>query len=147
MTQVSRRYLSPSVQKRMYEILIKGVSKARYGDDIVNFLTDLLSPTERIMLAKRLAIAYLLIKGNYTQREISQVLKVSLTTIQKVSLALNIKGECYRKIINSLRREEKIEAFMNGIADILNSVPPPKRDWGTWQRSKNEEQIKRRKAF
>lgn len=97
MAQVSKRYLSPDVQERMFEIFVNAFSKAKYKRDIGKFLMDLLSSTEKIMLAKRLAIAYLLVKKGWTHREISQMLKLSLITIQRVSLVLNIQGNGYRK--------------------------------------------------
>lgn len=147
MTQVSKRYLAPNVQKRMYEILIKAISKASYSQDIIQFLTDLLSPTEQIMLAKRLAIAYLLVKEDWTTREITQILKVSLTTVNRVSLTLNIQGRGYRKIIKSLIRDEKVEEFMNKIADAITSIPPKGQDWSRWRREKEAKKLSRRKAF
>lgn len=147
MTQLSKRYLPPNVQKRMYEILIKAISKARLENDVINFLTDLLSLTEQAMLAKRLAIAYLLVENKYTRREISKILKVSLTTIQRVSLTLNIQGTGYRKIVQSLVKDEKIEEFMNKIATIITSVPPKGRNWNEWRKEREQLKKTRRKAF
>ena len=147
MTQVSKRYLSPNIQERMFEIFVNAISKAKYKSDVDGFLMDLLSPTERIMLAKRLAIAYLLVKKSWTHREISKILKVSLTTIQRVSLTLNIQGNGYRKIINSLLREEGVEAFMNRLADAITAIPPTKRDWKTWRTDRERGKRERSKAF
>lgn len=147
MTQVSKRYISPDVQERMFEVFINAVSKAKYRSDVENFLTDLLSPTERIMLAKRLAIAYLLVKKSWTYREISKILKVSLTTVQRVSLTLNVQGNGYRKIVGSLLRDEKIENFMNKVADAITAIPPGGRDWKQWRKEREAEKRARRKVF
>ena len=147
MTQVSKRYLSPNAQKRMYEILIKAISKASYSQDIIQFLTDLLSPTEQIMLAKRLAIAYLLLKGTWTHREISKILKVSVTTIQRVSFTINTGGKGYKKIIGALTRDEKIEAFIEKLTDTITSIPPTGRNWSNWRKDREDAKIKRSKAF
>lgn len=147
MTQVSKRYLSPEAQKRMHTILIKAIVKANSKGDVIHLLTDLLSRTEQLMLAKRLAIAYLLIKKEYTHREISKILKVSVTTIQRVTLSLNLDGNGYRKVIKSLMNEEKVEDFMNKIADVITSIPPAKNDWKTWRANREQEKRERSKAF
>ncbi|TSC90177.1 MAG: hypothetical protein G01um10145_281 [Microgenomates group bacterium Gr01-1014_5] len=147
MTQVSKRYLSSDVQKRMFEVFINAVSKAKYRRDVASFLTDLLSPTERIMLAKRLAIAYLLVKKSWTYREISQILKVSLATIQRVSLVLNVQGDGYRKIVNSLLKDEQIENFMNKVADAITVIPPGGANWKQWRKEREAEKRSRTKAF
>lgn len=152
MTQVSKRYLSPEVKDRIFEILIKAVSKASAKDDVVSFLTDLLSPVERTMLAKRLAIAYLLLKGGHTYREISEMLKVSLGTIERVVLTLNIQGAGYKKITAAMMRDEKIEEFIERIGEALPELPLPKgQDWKRVTREREEAKRKyrqkRTKAF
>lgn len=131
----------------MYEIFISAISKAKYQYDVANFLTDLLSPIERTMLAKRLGIAYLLVKGNWTHREISQILKVSLATIQRVALVLNVQGDGYRKIVNSLLRDQQIENFMNKVADAITAIPPGGADWKRWRKEREAGKRARRKAF
>jgi|SRR3989344_3559610 len=151
MTQVSRRYLSPEVKSRMYEILIKGVDNARGNKQIVPFLTDLLSGPEQIMLAKRLAIAYLLIQDIYTRREMADILKVSLTTIQRVSTVLDIEGAGYRDIVNSLLRDEKVESFMDRLGDTvtgaLESMTKVRGDYGARLPDPDRQRSKRIKAF
>jgi len=146
-TQVSKRYLSPNIQERMFEIFVNAISKAKYKSDVDGFLMDLLSPTERIMLAKRLAIAYLLVKKDWTHREISRILKVSLATIQRVSLVLNVQGNGYRKIVNSLLKDEQIENFMNKIADAITVIPPGGANWKQWRKERGAEKRSHRKAF
>ncbi|KKU82653.1 MAG: hypothetical protein UY10_C0027G0002 [Microgenomates group bacterium GW2011_GWA2_47_8] len=131
----------------MFEIFVNAISKAKYKSDVDGFLMDLLSPTERIMLAKRLAIAYLLVKKDWTHREISRILKVSLATIQRVSLVLNVQGNGYRKIVNSLLKDEQIENFMNKIADAIAVIPPGGANWKQWRKEREAEKRSHRKAF
>lgn len=149
MTQVSRRYLSPQVKDRMYEILIKAIGAARQRGETIHFLTDLLSGPEQIMLAKRLAIAYLLLQGNYTTREISEILKVSLTTIQRVSTVLDTEGSGYREIVNSLLRDEKVQKFMDGVAGAvvgtIEAFTKKRPDYGSRIPDPNQSQNKNKK--
>lgn len=131
----------------MYEILVKAVSKANYSKDTVNFLTDLLSAPEREMLAKRLAIAYLLVKDIYTYRGISQLLNVGLGTIQRVSKVLDEEGAGYRKIVNSLMKEEQVEEFMAKIAEKITAIPTRGKGSGVWRAVNKKIRTRKRKAF
>lgn len=65
MTQVSKYPVHRDVEKRMFEIFKTTISNLKHSEEIEDFLEDFLSPVEKIMLAKRLAIAVLLAK-NYT---------------------------------------------------------------------------------
>lgn len=121
----------------MYEILVGSIARAQKKGDVVNFLTDLLSLPEREMLAKRLAIAYLLIREKYTHREVSQILKVGLGTIQRVARVLEDEGEGYRKIITSLKRDISVEKFMDGLVELISNLDPrPGPNYGTIPRYK-----------
>ena len=88
MTQVSKRIVHKQIESRMYETLFEAIKHLRSKEEIQLFLTDLLSPTERTMLAKRLAIAALLMRA-YEYESIMNMLKVSSATISKVALVLN----------------------------------------------------------
>ena len=80
MTQVSRLPLPKKLEEQMYTLFRRVLSELHSEGDITDFLDDLLTPTEKVMLAKRLAIAFLLEKG-YDQRAIHTILKVSTTTV------------------------------------------------------------------
>ena len=63
MTQVSRIRLPKAVEDQMHGALRKALADLRTEEEVGEFLEDLLTPTEKIMLGKRLAIAILLDKG------------------------------------------------------------------------------------
>ena len=88
----------------MYETLFEAIKHLRSKEEIQLFLTDLLSPTERTMLAKRLAIAALLMRA-YEYESIMNMLKVSSATISKVALVLN-HNQGYKNTINKIARSE-----------------------------------------
>src|SRR3989344_8919319 len=135
--RASKKYISPQTRERMYEILVKAISRANHQKDIVNFLTDLLSPPEREMLAKRLAIAYLLVREKYTHREISNILKVGLGTIQRVSRVLEDEGSGYRKIITTLKKDVSVEEFIDGLVELIGNLDlRPGPNYGTIPRYK-----------
>ena len=109
MTRISRFPVKNNVLEKLFDLLFEAVGKQTSQDDFSQVIYDLLSPTERIMVAKRVAIIFLLMKKiNYFN--ISDVLKVSPNTIAKFQL---IKQDS-KGIVKSLKkivRNEKIVSF------------------------------------
>lgn len=122
MAQVSRYPIPKEVADRIFDIFIKTLIKVKYESEAKNLASDLFSPTEKIMLAKRLSIAFLLMK-DYEYREISRMLKVSLTTIASVSLSLKFGSNGYKVILERIAKEEKLEEFFLNIAEKSLSLP------------------------
>ena len=75
MSQVSKRFVHKQVESKMYETLFEALKHLKSKEEIQSFLADLLSPIEKTMLAKRLAIAALLMR-NYDYQTIMDMLKV-----------------------------------------------------------------------
>ena len=147
MTQVSKIPLRKEIENRIFEIFLESLAKVRFKEEVNKFIQDLLSPTEQLMLAKRLSIAFLLHKG-YDQRSICRILKVSLSTVNRVSLKLQLAGEGYNKIIKEIIRDEKIDEFWQKLDDSLSEIVPPRnRDWSHWQQERFQAKISRSKAF
>lgn len=63
MSIVSRRKVSDRIENQINQTFWEAISKLTSKEEVTLFLNDLLSPTEKIVLAKRLAIAVLLSKG------------------------------------------------------------------------------------
>ncbi|MBI3092664.1 MAG: hypothetical protein HYZ02_00295 [Candidatus Levybacteria bacterium] len=151
MTQVSKYPISKDVADRIFEVFIKSLIKIKNDKDAKDLADDLFSPTEKIMLAKRLAIAFLLMRG-YQYREISKLIKVSLTTIANVNLSLNYGKGGYKRILESIAKEEKLEEFFENIAEKLLSVPAKSlKGGGVWrylhQEVKQAKRKRQRSAF
>ncbi|MFH1244469.1 MAG: Trp family transcriptional regulator, partial [bacterium] len=124
MSQVSRRYLNPKVEQQIFDTFVESFTSLSSAQKAEGFLYDLLSPVEQIMLGKRLAIAYMLIKG-YSQRAIADTLKVSQPTVTKVNASLKI-GTGYRAIISHMLQKEKVVAFFDKLEEKLDKMLPPK---------------------
>lgn len=122
MSQVSKYPIPKNVADRIFNIFIKTLIKIKDEKDAQNLADDLFSPTEKIMLAKRLAIAFLLLKG-YQYREVSKLLRVSLTTIASVSSSLNYGSSGYTNILQRISKEENLEEFFLNIAEKSLSLP------------------------
>ncbi len=130
MTQVSKYPLPKPLEDQMFSLFYKALAGLHFPGEIKVFLDDLLSPTEKTMLAKRLTIALLLVK-DYDQRSISQTLKVSLTTVTKINFWLNTKGRGYRKVIDKFLKEEKWEEFWQKLGDFVSEATDTKHKLST----------------
>ncbi|KKU87747.1 hypothetical protein A3A64_02200 [Candidatus Gottesmanbacteria bacterium RIFCSPLOWO2_01_FULL_48_11] len=150
MTQVSRYPLRKEVEERVYEVLMESIAAAKTRGTVTKLLNDLLSPTEQLMIAKRLSIALLLIK-KYDQRTISKWLKVSLGTVSKVSLALQKGHGGYQAVIGSILRKEELKEFLQKIDDALAAVlgpaGPGSSNWGKWKKERWQSRMDSQKAF
>ena len=147
MAQVSRYPLTKEVEERVFEILLKTIADLKKHQEIDEFLKDFLSPTERIMLAKRLTIAILLGKG-YDYRQIREILKVTPGTIAAVNLKLKYAGKGYKKVVGKVLKEEKIEKLLGKVNNVLEeSLPPKGRNWSEWRKKRWKEARKQQKPF
>lgn len=147
MTQVSKIPLRKEIEKRIFEIFLTSLSRVRQKEEVKDFIDDLLSPIEQLMLAKRLSIAFLLKKG-YDQRSICRILKVSLSTINRVSLHLRLGGKGYGKVIKEIIKEEKSDDFWQKLDNFISDIVPPKgRDWSNWRRERRATILSRQKPF
>lgn len=147
MTQISRYPVHKKVEERMFEVLRETISDLRNGQDIEDFLHDFLSPVEKIMLAKRLSIAVFLHKG-YRYATISSILRVTPPTIAQVSLLLKYSGKGYKKAVDKISRNEKMNEFWQAIEDMLAKIPSAKgSDWVYERREYEKKKRVRKKAF
>ena len=126
MSQVSKRYLSQKTQERIFSLFITGLLYSDSKDLTASLVEDLFTPTERVMLAKRFSIAYMLLEG-YDYDSIAHILKVSKSTIGNVSLWLKEKGAGFRKVIEKIKRHEAAKKVLDDIKDafedFIASVP------------------------
>lgn len=121
MPQVSRRPLKKETENRITDLFFRSVTLCASAKQAADFIDELLTPTEKIMLIKRLAIAYLLL-GGYSYDMIGSALKVSRTTVGMVSLKLQTKGNGMRAILESLRTDKKRGDFFSELGDVVIDV-------------------------
>jgi uncharacterized protein YerC len=136
MTQISKHPIEPKVEKRIYEIFIDSIKNSKNTNDIVDFLNDLLTPTEKVVLAKRLAVAYVLMKGDLDYRQISKTLRVSLGTIAKIHATFALQGNGYKKIISKMLLKQSIKKSFSELGDAFTSIPPKGANIGRWKKDR-----------
>lgn len=147
MTQISKYPISKAVEQRIFEMFFGTIVDLKNSEDVSSFLEDFLTPTEKMMLAKRLAVAVMLSK-NYDYRDIRKTLRVSFPMIASVNLWLKYKGRGYRKVIEQILRKEKIGEFWQKVDDVITDiVPPGHSNWSYWRSKKWQEKMSKAKPF
>lgn len=121
MTQVSKFHLEQTIQKQLYDELSFTISELKDKKEVDAFLSEFLTKTERIMLAKRLGIAVLLIKG-YSYRSISKVLRVSFPTIRSIQFWLDHGGKEYKSAVDKIILKEDIKKFFNKVDFLIDTI-------------------------
>lgn len=148
MGQVSKRQLSSKTKERIFSLFLNGISLCSSADKAASLIDDLLTQTEKIMVAKRFCIAFMLTNG-YDYRTIQDTLKVSLTTIGTVALWLKEKGNGYRMIFKMIRKKESAqkiwEEIADGVEDYMSLVPG--RNWSETRRQLWQNRRDRQKPF
>ena len=107
MTYVSPKPLSNKILKRIGDLLVAEIARAKTSPQARTFIEALLTDSEYIMLAKRFAIVVLLSEGA-SYRYIQNILKVSLATVFRIQ-QLRKKGVFEDFVACTYRREKRRE--------------------------------------
>jgi len=134
MSQVSKYKLSNKVYERIFSLfpqfLYKMTSKGKQRDLVDAFFTR----TEKIVFAKRITIAFMLVKG-YSYRQISQKIKVSTSTILKIADSLKSHSDSITKELQVISADDSFKEFLGSIGYSINKILPPRGgNWSAWRR-------------
>src|SRR3989344_584455 len=108
MPHVSRYKLTPSTEQELIKTLELVLTKISKEEDLSDFLLALLTPTERIMLAKRLAIIILLKEG-LTESSIASALHVTRITVSRLQFFQEARGKGYDIALEILKKEKLLD--------------------------------------
>lgn len=106
----------------MSEEFITTISKLNGRKEIQGFLQELLTPTERIMLAKRLA-AILMIKKGYRFTAVERALKLSPSSV--IRFWKLTKERPLTFIFKEMRRKEASRKFWEELDSLIRLGLPP----------------------
>lgn len=113
MIRISYFKIKKEDYNKIFSIFYKVIGETEDKDEFSQILVDLLTPAERIMLIKRIAIIYLLLK-DIDYLTICNVLKVSNGTVSKYRLLMeDSKGIV--PVIKKMIKNEKIWLFFEEI--------------------------------
>jgi len=135
MARISRRPIKEEILQKVFALFFEIVGKKTNLRDFKSVISEILSPVERIMIAKRVAIVYLLLKG-IDQRSISNVLKVSNATVSKFAVLME-KSTGVVPSFNKILTNDKILDFLDQMFDALFPPGTYGTNWkAAWERRK-----------
>ncbi len=121
MPHVSKRELTKNEFRQIYKNFLELVVRSKDKELMDRFFWEFLTPTEKIMLSKRLAIVCLLEKG-LSSYEIWNMLKVSSSTVDRIGKYWE-RGK-YAHIVKILKNSDsKLWKAIEKVADILTPHP------------------------
>lgn len=113
MIRISYFKIKQEDYKKIFSIFYKVLGETEDKEEFSRILIDLLTPAERIMLIKRIAVIYLLLK-DIDYLTICKVLKVSNGTVSKYRLLMeDSKGIV--PVIKKMIKNEKVWLFFEEI--------------------------------
>ncbi|OGH11304.1 MAG: hypothetical protein A3B38_00565 [Candidatus Levybacteria bacterium RIFCSPLOWO2_01_FULL_36_13] len=118
MPQVSRIKLDSETEKKLIEVLETVVSKIDNKEQMQTFLSSLLTPTEKLMLAKRLAVV-VLIKEGLNDSQIANSLHLTRITVSKMRYYLEARGKGYDIALKILRNEKLMGEFKSLLEGLI----------------------------
>lgn len=110
MPHVSKIKLNKKAEEELIKNLDLVLSKIGKNEEMVPFLNSLLTETERLMIAKRLAVILLLEHGLHDV-QISNMLHVTRMTISKMRLFYEGRGKDLKIGVKKLAEQKNIEDF------------------------------------
>ncbi len=133
MPHVSINKLHKKALEQLLDKLGYAIANLRGRAEIDLFFNDLLTPNERIMLAKRLAIV-LMLEKRFTFAQISSVLKVSEATISMMRERIDNGGNGFRLVVKKFEADARINKFFEKIEELFENVSlPPRVGKGRWK--------------
>lgn len=141
MVRNSRFVLSEDLLEKLFDLFFEVVGNQSSKSEFKKIFVDLLTPAERIMLAKRVAIIYLLMK-KIEYYNICDRLKVSPSTVAKYSLLME-KSEGIVSTSKEIVKIDKVKIFLE---EVFNNIFAPGKigiDWKiAWENKKSLENKK-----
>jgi uncharacterized protein YerC len=121
MPHVSRHAPTKKISDKIFERMLEAMTTKGSLRDRQNFILDMLTPTERIMLSKRFAVVYMLTKG-YSFSDIQETLRISPSTINRIWDA--IQRDKYSSIVARIGRVGKKGDMVDIVQWIADLLPP-----------------------
>jgi len=114
---------SKTIEKQIFSLFYQLVADVKSPREVEVLFADLLSTTERQVVAKRLAIALFLDKGR-SYDNIKQALKVSSATIASVQEQMGNPG--IQLALNKVKAEEWADQWAGKISNLVGKILPSK---------------------
>ena len=129
MVNISKKKLKKDILDQINNRLINTIAQLETNLSTKNFINDLLSEFEKIVLAKRLSVIFML-QENISWYRISRLLNLSPTTVRKIAREIDLAG--YENIIKIAKQKKNKVTFWAGMDLVLRAGIPPIVGKGRW---------------
>ena len=119
--RLSKKKITPKVEKEIYRLFYQTMADLRSPDEARAFFEEILTKTERQAIAKRLAVAVYLEKGQ-SYEEIKKALKISSATVANVA-EQSKKGEGFEVALKKVRADQWATKWAEKIAQMMGKKP------------------------
>jgi len=118
MTNISKKKLNKDIQQKIYSRLTKAIAGIHTRSKSAQFIEDILTETERQMLAKRFAALFMLTQ-NVSSYRVHKLLNMSTTTTKRLSLELSQGKHAYiTSVVKKKKDREKFWAELEVIVRL-----------------------------
>src|SRR3989304_5015887 len=121
MPRVSPRPLKKEIEKEIPANLDWTISQLKSEPVAKDFLEDFLTDEERLMLAKRLAVIYLLKEG-FSYGKISEALKITPVTSGKIRVVMKLGKPRTLDVLNRMGNRFSLKSAGKGFLEALNDL-------------------------
>ncbi len=129
MPHISKQWVKKDVFIRINDQLIKAIIEVNDYSKARKFFSGLLTYTEKIMLAKRLAIIILLDRG-VSIYKLAKTLKMSPSTLARFEQ--NTEDGKYKDVVSVFKKHSKAAKILEEIGNLILMGMPPRagKRWG-----------------
>ena len=129
MPHISKRKLEEKFVKDLFLEIVSVFEKASRRGELKRVLGELLTPTEKIMFAKRLAVISMLAQ-NIPIHVIADNLSMSSSTIDIMSLRFEV-GSYSHVVENGLKKTDIVDII--NMIQTVGGIMPPRSGKGRWK--------------
>lgn len=108
MPQVSRNKLHKKTEKELIKNLNLVFVNIGNNEEMLLFLDNLLTDTEKLMLAKRFAVV-VLINENFSDTQIAEMLHMTRMTVSKIRYFYEARGRGFKIALKKLEKNKQTE--------------------------------------
>lgn len=121
MSQISKRKLDPKIERDLLDAFSYIIKDIKSKEDADKFLTSVLTETERLMLSKRIASAFLL-KHDMEEQKIGLLLKLTNSTVSRFKLWIKTHNSGFDLIFKKLEKRSMEDYTKKILYKLLNYV-------------------------
>lgn len=119
MAQVSKRRVDKKIYSQLQDSLSYVIKDLKSKREAEEFLNSFFTETEKLMFAKRVLAAFLL-SNNVEEKQISDILKLTPSTISRLKMQLALHPEGYKYIFKKLNKKSNEDLAKQLFYQFLN---------------------------